>query len=75
MADPRCTWTPGALSHDRGGRRGGMYAGDDGQLSDPSGVYWSPVMREAAIAVLALPVGGRGKELRPVAGELEARAA
>lgn len=48
------TWTPGALSHDQGGR---IYKGRPTEpLAELSKVYWSPKMRAAAFAVMALPV-------------------
>ena len=52
-ADPRVAWTPGALSHDRGGRGDYSHGGDVYQMAP---VHWSPRMREAAREVMALPV-------------------
>lgn len=71
MSDPRMTWTPGALSHDHGGR---IYKGRPSEpLSTPSGVRWSPVMRAATFEILAQPVTVREENPAAVSGEIEVR--
>ena len=60
---------PESLSHDFGGRRGSFSRGDC-EPCQPSGVYWSAKMREAAAAIMALPAPVRTEPV-DAAGEID----